>query len=1073
MQSARFLTTKGTKYHEGFLISDTKPACRARSVVRRSTNGSDILRLETSHVATTVLTATKIVPDERQREAIEHVHGPMLVIAGAGTGKTTVLTQRVAHLIREGHARPDEILALTYADNSAAEMLGRVRNELEGGSVESAESAAHPPSIDGLEACTFHAWCNGLLQRRGCGFGVMDDKDLWVFLRRRIRDLRLKHFVRAANVGQFLDSLLDFMRRCQDELVGPAEYLRYVQRLERGEVPLPRVAKAKKQADLQDAEILERCQEIARVFAAVEEMLREKKLGTFGHMITRAHELLKNDPALLAEERGRTRFLLVDEFQDANFAQAEILSLLAGKEANVFAVGDPDQAIYQFRGASSEAFTLFARNFPAARVVVLGKNRRSLSPILGCAFGIVNDNPPVFAKASSSTGGAIGYQRKPLESLREDTKHVATDAFVRPQSGTAMAAPLVEIITWRDKEVEAADLARRIQKKRKEHKAKGERCRWSDFAVLYRVHSHRDELVHEFVERGIPFSIEGLDVLDTPEVRDVLACLTAAVSPDDAASLFRVAALPQFGIDAVELRAGMKGVRREDLNLRTVLGRLAGGAAVLESVEKAHFEVEKDGVRAADAVRTVIRHFELPRSPLVMTFLNFVEEWRKRPIADDGSAAEFLEYLDYFVQARGSIALPRSSEDAVQLLTAHAAKGLEFQHVAIVRGSSVSFPTAYHEPLIAFPAELRRSLANAADAHAPDDKALHEEEERRLFYVAMTRAKDTLAIYANQGQSKKDPKPTKFLREFMVRPELRKFWTTRSAAAVQDALFAEEEQRVALQQSKVAEWLLMDPAANFATGLSASAIEIYEECPLRFKLEREWNLPREVSAALHYGAAMHAVLRTFYDAQRYQREVIDDDLLEQFRAQLASSGIADRYQYDLYLRQGREQLRQFLECARRDPAPEVVETESRFEMHIGTAGGEARVTGRVDRIDSTGPNTVAIVDYKTGKPKSQEDADESLQLSLYALAARETLGKRADRLVFHNLENNTAMITERNDAQMEEAKLRVGKVAAGVAEGKFVARPGYHCSYCPYRNLCPATEKMVATPQKKDTARVH
>ena len=998
-------------------------------------------------MATTVLTATKILPDERQRETIEHVHGPMLVIAGAGTGKTTVLTQRVAHLIREGHARPDEILALTYTDNSAAEMVGRVRNELEGNS----------NAADGLQACTFHAWCNGLLQRRGCGFGVLDDKDLWVFLRRRIRDLRLKHFVRAANVGQFLDSLLDFMRRCQDELVGPAEYLRYVQRLERGEVPLPRVARAKKQADLGDAEILERCQEIARVFAAVEEMLREKKLGTFGHMITRAYELLKNDPALLEEERGRTRFLLVDEFQDANFAQAEILSLLAGTEANVFAVGDPDQAIYQFRGASSEAFTLFARNFPAARVVVLGKNRRSLSPILGCAFGIVNDNPPVFAKAGSPAGGAIGYQRVPLESLREEESEAKRDTA---------AAPLVEIITWRDKEVEAADLARWIQRKHKQKekdKEKNRRCRWSDFAVLYRVHSHRDELVHEFVERGIPFSIEGLDVLDTPEVRDVVACLTAAVSPNDAASLFRVAALPRFGIDPVELRAGMKAVRRQDLDLRTVLGRLAGGDAVLESVDKVHIEVEKDGVGAADAARVVIRHFELPRSPLVSTFLNFAEEWRKKAIAETGSAAEFLEYLDYFVEARGSIALPRSAEDAVQLMTAHAAKGLEFQHVAIIRGSSVCFPTAYHKPLIAFPAELRRSNAAASGVHAPDDKALHEEEERRLFYVAMTRAKDTLAIYANQGQSKKDPKPTKFLREFMVRPEYRKFWTTRSAAAVQDALFAEEEQRVALQQSQVAEWLLMDPAANFVTGLSASAIEIYEECPLRFKLEREWNLPREVSAALHYGAAMHDVLRTFYDAQRYEREINDDELLEQFRFALASSGIADRYQYELYLRQGREQLRQFLECARRDPTPEVIETESRFEMQIGGA----KVTGRVDRIDCTGPETVAMVDYKTGKPKSQEDADESLQLSLYALAARETLGKRADRLIFHNLENNTPVVTTRNDAQLEEAKMRVRKAADGIAQGKFAAKPGYQCSYCPYRNLCPATEKVVAMLRRR------
>ncbi len=1002
-------------------------------------------------MASTVLPATKIIPDERQRQAIEHVDGPMLVIAGAGTGKTTVLTQRVANLIREGHARPDEILALTYTENSAAEMLARVQEELRG------------TAIDGLQACTFHAWCYGLLQRRGAGFGVLDDKDLWVFLRRRIRDLRLKHFVRAANVGQFLDSLLDFMRRCQDELVGHGEYARYVLRLERGEIPLPRVAKSKNQADLEQGEVLERCQEIARVFATVENLLREKNLGTFGHMIAKAHRLLKDDPTLLEEERLRTRFVLVDEFQDANFAQVEILSLLAGTAANVFAVGDPDQAIYQFRGASSEAFTLFARNFPAARVVVLGKNRRSLLPILRCAFGMVNDNPPVFGStpgpARSQQGISISYQRTPLESLRDEEE--------AKQRGEPAAAPPVEIVTWRDKEVEAADLARRIQKKRKDKdKNKDQRCAWSDFAVLYRQHHHRDELVHELAERGIPFSIEGLDVLDTAEVRDVVACLTAAVSPNDAASLFRVAALPQFGIDPMELRAAMRAVRRQDLDLRAVLGRLPKGAAVLESVENVHREMGKDGVRADDAVNLVIRHFVLPRSALVVAFLKFVEAWHKKAIAEVGSPSEFLEYLDYFVQAKGTIALPRSADDAVQLLTAHAAKGLEFRHVAILRGSSTWFPMAYREPLVAFPPELRWSNVSSSDTRsdtrAHEDKTLHEEEERRLFYVAMTRAKDTLAIYAHQGRGKKDPKPTQFLREFMVHPAYRKFWFTHSAAAVQDTLFAEEEQRIALEQSNVAGWLLMEPSANFVTGLSASAIEIYEECPLRFKLEREWNLPRDVSASLHYGAAMHGVLRTFYDAQRYRREIGDDDLLEQFRSALASAGIADRYQYELYLRQGRDQLRQFFDGARNAPLPEVLETERRFELRVGPT----TLAGRVDRIDRTGAETVAIVDYKTGKPKSQEDADESLQLSLYALAAREAFGKRADRLIFHNLETNTAVSTTRNDGELEATKLRVRKVAEGIARGEFPPNPKYHCAFCPYRNLCPATEKVVAGPQK-------
>lgn len=974
----------------------------------------------------------KITPDDRQREAIEHVRGPMVVLAGAGTGKTTVLIQRIARLIREGHAHPGEILALTYTDNAADEMKNRVRLELKG------------TNIDGLQTCTFHAWCNTLLRRRGKSFQVLDDKDLWVYLRRRIRELRLKHFVRAANVSQFLDDLLQFMRRCQDELVGPEQYAEYVARLERGEIPLPRVAKSKKQVELDDAEILDRCREIARVFSTVEEMLRAKNLGTFGHMITGAYHLLKNDPALLEEERGHIRFLLVDEFQDANFAQVEILALLAGHAANLFIVGDPDQAIYQFRGASSEAFSLFAQYFPNPKVVKLEKNRRSLSPTLRCAFGIVNENPPVF----SEKGNQISYKRSPLESWREASAR---------ERGESLAGQPVEIVTWRDQEVEAADVARRIQRKRKEL-----RCDWKRFAVLYRQHNHREKLVQELAERNIPFSIEGLDVPDTPEVRDVLACLSAAVNPKDAAGLFRVAALPQFSIDPKELRAAMRSTRRDELDFQKVLEKIPNGSTVLESVTKVHTGVERDDVTTTDALNIVLRQFALRRTPAVIAFAEFVERWQKSAVTETGRAAEFLEYLGYFRQARGTIALPTSKEDGVRLLTAHAAKGLEFGHVVILRGSSTSFPCPYKEPLVDLPQELRRTQS------PHNDKILCEQEERRLFYVAMTRAEDSLAIYAKQGAGV-DTRPTKFLREFMGEHAYRKFWRPLQAAAVQDRLFAEEEQKAAIQHSNVAAWLLMDPTANFVSGLSATAIETYEECPLRFKLEREWNLPRDVPASLHYGAAMHRVLHTFYEAQRYGRPVSDDVLLENFREDLAQAGIADRYQYELYLRQGREQLAQFFESARSAPEPEVLQTEQKFDVRVA----DTKLTGRVDRIDRVSPDGVAIVDYKTGKPKSQEDADQSLQLSLYALAAKEAWSLRADRLIFHNLEDNTMVVTTRDSADLEAAKNRVRAAADGIAAGEFAAEPGYHCSLCPYRNLCPATEKVISLPNKKSVSRAN
>src|SRR6202035_4973161 len=192
-------------------------------------------------------------------------------------------------------AKPEEVVALTYTVAAAKEMSERVRGLL-----------GKP-----ILSLTFHDYCNDLLKRAEKNFGVLDEKDLWIYLRKRIHELHLEHYVRAANVGQFLNDLLSFLTRCHDELVTPEKYAAYVARLERGESSIPRVAKSKDQ--LSDAEVIARCQEIARVFATTEKWLREENLGTFGHMITRARELLANDGNLPAEERARCRFILVDE----------------------------------------------------------------------------------------------------------------------------------------------------------------------------------------------------------------------------------------------------------------------------------------------------------------------------------------------------------------------------------------------------------------------------------------------------------------------------------------------------------------------------------------------------------------------------------------------------------------------------------------------------------------------------------------------------------------------------------------------------------------------------------------
>ncbi|OLE13904.1 MAG: hypothetical protein AUG89_03885 [Acidobacteria bacterium 13_1_20CM_4_56_7] len=957
--------------------------------------------------------SSKFQPDPQQREAIEHLSGPMLVLAGAGTGKTTVLIRRIVNLIREGHARPNEILALTYTNNAADEMRQRVQTELRG----------FDPK--GLQVGTFHAYCNELLQRCGRDFSVLDDPQLWIFLRRNIRELKLNYYIRAASIGEFLKDLLEFMRRCQDELVGPEQYRAYVERIDRGELPVPRVGKSKKAKEITEEEARGRCHEIAFVFETVERMLSENNFGTFGHMILRAYELLSKDLVLLEGERARAKFILIDEFQDANFAQIKILQMLAGSTQNIFAVGDPDQGIYRFRGASSGAFELFQRQFADCKLVVLNKNRRSTTPILKCAHAVINQNPEFLLSA-----GAHAYGRTPLISARDEE-----------DPGKAAKRLPLQAVLVSGNFMEATDLVSTLTERRRLS-----RCEWKNIAVLYRTHSHRDEVAAEFARNKIPFSIEGLDVLDTPKVRDLLACLGAVVSDADSAALFRVATLRQFSVDPLELRSAIKSLPRDaTATIASVLSRVKGGEALIHVLRQARNE--NSGNKVYSALLGIIRAFEIPRGQAVEALLRFSNQWEKLPLTKTGEPGEFIEYLDYFREARGTIPLPAAEEEnTVKLMTAHSAKGLEFDHVFILRSVKGSFPTYYREPLIELPTELRNS--GLADA---DEKKVCEQEERRLFYVAMTRARDTLTIYGQFGRGQTDKTPPGFMRELLKNRELKAWLTQRTCREFQPEIFASAQP----SSSRLEEWIALPPASDLAATLSASSIQHYETCPLQFKLEREWRIPAEASAALQYGACMHRVLLTYYDSVRWERTLLEPELLNLFRSELANAGFSDHYQRELYEQKGIAELRAFV--ASLQVKPEVLHTEERFSVKIGPT----TLVGRIDRIDRASADSVVITDYKTGRPRSQEDADESLQLSLYALAAHEKWGYRSERLVFHNLDGNSSVFTERSDIQLKEARLHVEDIAEKISAGRFEPKPGFHCVWCSYRSLCPKTEKRI------------
>jgi DNA helicase-2/ATP-dependent DNA helicase PcrA len=1011
---------------------------------------------------------TAFIPNPKQKQAIEHVRGPMLVLAGAGTGKTTVLVERIAWLIEQGHARPEEVLAITFTDNAADELKSRVERRLRRkaavvaapdfkpnasktsnsktsistatiskATISQATNSRATISRATIFAGTFHAYCLGLLKRAGQDFNLLLPEDVYVFLRQRIDQLGLKRFIKPADLGQFLEDLKNFFDRCHEELVGPEQFQEYVNGLRPG-AELPRNCRSKDVEEMGPEETIARWQEIARVYANAMRLLERENLGTFGMMIRNAVRLLQSDRELLERERRRARFILIDEFQDCNSSNIILAELLAGDEKNIFAVGDPDQAIYRFRGASSAAFEEFQNRFPETEGVVLDENQRSRGNILKVAFAAINQNPPV-----QSLGERVKFKREPLQSGRDRREQ---------QEGRLVFDDPVEIAISAAHEAEAAVIAEEIARLRSEGRA-GE-C---SMAVLYRQHLQREEVMAELAAREIPFIVTGLNVLETAMARDLLAVAGGVRNDNDADSLFRLCALPRFNLPAGELRNKLSAASGQK-SFKAVLQTLEAAAPVLAALKEAREFIAEEELSAQGALTYMVRKFDLPeQDPVVQAILRFAGAWEQKPFVRNTSLPEFLQYLEYFQQGRGIIPiyteeqmaqLERQYPDAVQLMSVHAAKGLEFTHVWLVRVISGAFPTYFKEGLFEFPPALRSSIA------VGEGKEVHDQEERRLFYVAITRARDRLKIGSRPGKGKKDSTPPGFLRTLIGDRRLAGALTTTDTNGARPA-------KLPLQPSPVGRWMLMEPAfAKDEMALSANAVQSYSTCPLKFKLERDWKLPGEAAAAMQYGYAIHTVLKHYYDPGPHAQAWSIDDVVEAFRREFAKGYIDDPVQRKMYEERGVEQVRALLQASPRG-AMEVIATEHTFRFSL--AGRE--IKGRIDRIDRLDGSAVRVVDYKTGTPKDRKFADESLQLSIYAMAV-EQMNLTPRELVLVNVQDNSQAASFRTPKQLDTARQEIEKVAQGIARGEFDPDPGQHCRWCDYRRLCPATEQRVFLPVK-------
>ena len=290
---------------------------------------------------------------------------------------------------------------------------------------------------------------------------------------------------------------------------------------------------------------------------------------------------------------------------------------------------------------------------------------------------------------------------------------------------------------------------------------------------------------------------------------------------------------------------------------------------------------------------------------------------------------------------------PQQHDDVVRLLTVHAAKGLEFPVVFVIRIGSASFPSNYREDLVEFPAELRDKDT------LPEDppKEMHSQEQRRLFYVAITRAEDQLILSGKKGRSKNDPTPSGYLRDLVAAGK------TSIKGCVEFGMIPTGElvpmiHAGAQPMSRIAEWVNLPPLPQTVSrSLSASAVESYTRCPLSFKLGLEWRLPEEPAANMQFGSAMHLALLAYFVSLRKGRPMSVDEVVSYFRGEFEKAKIDDPVQRELYESDGCAQLKAFLESPAATPHGAVALVEHWFKCEI--AG--TRVTGRIDRVDRRGP----------------------------------------------------------------------------------------------------------------------
>lgn len=963
--------------------------------------------------------------NSEQQKAVEHTTGPLLIVAGAGTGKTTVITERVKWLIGTGLAKSDEILALTFTEKAAKEMADRIDVVL-------------PYGTFGLWVSTFHSFCDRVLRAEALQIGLspnfrlMTEVETYQLIKNNFWKFPVDYFRPTGNPYKFIQGLVAHFSRLKDEDVSCEEYLEFAKKLS---------AAAKTEEEIEEAK---KILELAQCCQAYELLKAEEEVMDFSDLISCSLKLFRTRKSVLARYRKQFKYMLVDEFQDTNLAQYHLVKLLAPPEenANLTVVGDDSQSIYKFRGAAISNILSFMSDYKKAKQAILTINYRSSKTILDAAYSLIKKNDPYTLEAQLG----ISKNLVPAKKMKE------------------YPVKLLQCQRVEDEAEEIVTAIKDLQKK--------ESLDFKDFAILLRANGHSEPFVKALERAGLPFQFLGPGVLFHHEkIKDLIAYLKVLYNFTDSLSLYRVLSMDVWHLSQRDLVICMSESKKSNVSLFETLEKITDIPSIPETA--------KDTLQ--NFVTMVHGHLELiPKETAGQILFRFLEEsglFKKIVDYDstggeeeaknimkffdrlktfesshrDASVAAVVDYLDLATSLGESPLAAQvdwSENNAVNLLTVHSAKGLEFPVVFLVNLVEGRFPSRDRSETIPLPTELVKEILPEGDYHL--------QEERRLFYVAMTRAKSHLFFSASNfyGDGKRERKISPFVPESLG-PDFVSEKTSHQPSG---------EKQLSLGQWKKTGTTGLKPDAPALTHkvdfLSYSSIDTFKLCPLHYKIRNILKIPAPMTAAQSMGNSVHLALKEFCqlkidgELKGVSQKAKTETILKVLTQVWSHEGFEGKVHEKESWNKAEKFLTQYLESDLETKGQPLM-VEKAFSFYPDKS---LKVIGKIDRVDDLGGGKIEIIDYKTGKPPTKSELNKDLQMDIYALAAVDPgiLNRKIEDvlLTFFYFESNSKLTTTRTGADLDAARGEILGIRDQIEASDFSCSHNMFCQNCEYRILC-------------------